>query len=215
LANIIILPDNLLVHVYNIYYHYSSSITIHYHHIVCPSGTYNPNNGSTTLSACLLCSAGTYNSHQGSNSSDACNQCPANTFNPFTGRNSSLECQTCPLPLPVAPPGSAMCYRDTKCLLSTITIVGGNVGSIPLLLIVPFFCFGGLIFFIRSRSSNVEAISLLSVIISISIAGLDFLSDGVFLVFLLSGIISYQLYSNNILIIIINIRVTFTANSRC
>ncbi len=47
---------------------------------LCPAGTYNPSNGSTSASACLLCPAGTYQPMSGSSSALDCTACPAGRY---------------------------------------------------------------------------------------------------------------------------------------
>ena len=47
---------------------------------LCPAGTYNPSNGSTSASACLLCPAGTYQPTNGSSSALDCTACPAGKY---------------------------------------------------------------------------------------------------------------------------------------
>ena len=74
----------------------------------CLAGTYNPNTGSTSSSACVnadagyyvfttgqssqtACGAGTYNPNTGSTSSSACEDCQSGTYQASTGKSSCVN----------------------------------------------------------------------------------------------------------------------------
>ena len=144
----------------------------------CSPGTYNSNTGSNSSSACLkctagkysnggasnctLCDTGKYNQYSGNTSSAACYLCDAGTYNPNTGSNSSLACTTCPSSDPISPPGSAICFPYAQAQCKVITSLGeGSVGNISLLLTIPFAFIGGLLYYIRSKTSSVEVCILI------------------------------------------------------
>lgn len=59
---------------------------------MCPTGTYNPNTGSSLPSACLKCGVGTFNPNTGSNSTSACTPCPAGTYSDVQGAAACIPC---------------------------------------------------------------------------------------------------------------------------
>lgn len=73
----------------------------------CPAGTFNPNVGSTDLSACIPCTLTGSHCLSGSNSQTPCPagsycpsvstsvQCPAGTYNPNTGSTAVTACLPC------------------------------------------------------------------------------------------------------------------------
>lgn len=131
------------------------------------------------MSSCISCGPGTYNPNTGSISSSKCLSCPANSF---SSTNSS-SCLSCPSSLPIAPPGSSQCSASNLCALPG----EGNVGIIPLVLTIPFAFIGAAIYYVRSRTSSVETLSLMSMSLGFAITGLDLISDAIFIIFLLSG----------------------------
>lgn len=52
---------------------------------------------------------------------------------------------------------------------------------------IPFALTGSLLYYIRSRTSNLETFSLVSVTVGLAVTGLDLISDMIFIIFLLNG----------------------------
>lgn len=144
----------------------------------CVAGKFYPGNGSTTSFACAPCGAGTFSPYPGATSVSSCISCEANTYSTF----GQSTCTACPSSLPISPPGSSICFA------SYCKIPGeGNIGAIPLLLMIPFAFIGSLVYYARSKTSSVEDLSFVSVSLGFAITGLDLTSDVVFVIFLLSG----------------------------
>jgi len=139
-----------------------------------------------SLLACQNCNSGTFNPNEGSNSSSACINCPEGKYNSYSGGTSLSDCIQCPIRVPVASAGSSTCSKDTQCQFSESA--NSNVGSLPLYLMIPSSCVGGLIYLIRSSCSSIETISFVSVVMIITLVGLDYMSDLIFIVYLLNGI---------------------------
>jgi len=60
--------------------------------LTCPTGTYNPNAGS---SSCVQCPTGTYNPNTGSTTASSCLSCPIGTYNPDSGKTDISDCKPC------------------------------------------------------------------------------------------------------------------------
>ena len=61
------------------------------------------------------------------------------------------------------------------------------MGIIPLVLMIPFAFIGSAIYYVRSRTSSLESLSLVSTSMGLAVTGLDLMSDIIFILFLLSG----------------------------
>ena len=135
---------------------------------------FNAGSSLNTTSTCTIhypyqYSAGTYNPNSGSNSLSACITCPPGTYQPKAG---SFNCTA-----------SVSLYQCTLTSTSGIS----NIGSIPLLFMIPFAVVGGVIYYIRSKSNSLEVLSVSSIAFNTAVLGLDLVSDLIFVVLLLSG----------------------------
>jgi hypothetical protein len=103
--------------------------------IPCPGATYNPNTGSSSLSACLACPAGTF-SPLGSSSLSQCVPCSPGTFssggscqfcpaNTFSALSSSTSCTACPA-------GTMSFINSTSCFPLRNSFKPGNVVALRL-----------------------------------------------------------------------------------
>jgi hypothetical protein len=61
------------------------------------------------------------------------------------------------------------------------------VGIIPLVLMIPFAFIGSGIYYVRSKTSSLESLSVISTSLGLAVTGLDLISDAIFILFLLGG----------------------------
>eukprot|EP00698_Gefionella_okellyi_P000116 TRINITY_DN10096_c0_g2_i2.p1 TRINITY_DN10096_c0_g2~~TRINITY_DN10096_c0_g2_i2.p1 ORF type:complete len:1421 (+),score=253.06 TRINITY_DN10096_c0_g2_i2:202-4464(+) len=97
--------------------------------LACPAGTYNPDSGSSSITACTNCTAGTFSTQSGAPFQSVCLPCGAGFYGPLQGQTSTAACLPCA-------PGSYSQYQGavqcTLCPTGTFAAAGGDVATVCL-----------------------------------------------------------------------------------
>jgi len=143
---------------------------------LCPEGTYQSIDGSTR---CESCPPGTYNNKSGTS---ACLFCPLDTY---ANTEGSTLCSTCAFGSTTMSVGSVIC-NSPECRLS-FGAKKQNIAVTYSLMILPFVAIAIITYFTRRNSDKLPKFTLLTICLSLICAGADFVSDVLYIYFLVNG----------------------------